>query len=161
MKLQYAKFASLVLPFYGMGRIPSYPFDVSNGVSTDELHNIFYHYHPTISIVQFPNIGYAIPHFADNDSRWVCCLSCDDVTYGETPDLLTDAVEMGMAAWGGKLMIPEDALRLSRYLQPSRQFVVNRLIGDTEHQVRLTIPAITLDANGVLTRGATTEEIIS
>lgn len=162
MKIQYAKFASLVLPFYAMGRIPIYPFDINNGISVgDEQCNVFYHYHPAVMPVQFQNIGFSVVHYADNDSRILCCLSCDDEVYGMAPDILTDAVEMGMAAWGGKVMTADEALRLARYLQPSRQYQQMRRVGLEEQTVRITIPEITLDVDGILTRGDATEEVLT
>ena len=161
MKIQYAKFTTLVLPFYAMGRIPIYPFDTSNGVSNDDLHNVFYHYHPAVAPVLFNNIGYAVSHYADNDSRFVCCLSCSDDVYGMSPDILIDAIEMGMAAWGGKVMTPEEALRMARYLQPGRK--LNQVKMDdymVRSTYRITIPEITINSDCILGRENNTEELI-
>ena len=162
MQLQYAKFTSLILPFFGLGRIPSYPFDVNNGVSQDELHNVFYHFYPAVTVQQFTNIGYAISHYADDDSRWVCCMTCSDDVLGQSPDILTDAVEMGMSAWGGKCMIPEDALRLARYLQPARQYTQVRMNPEGANQTWLvTVPEIILNTDGILSRADSTEEVVA
>jgi hypothetical protein len=160
MHYQFAKFVTLILPFYGLGRMPIYPFDTSNGTSNTDLHSVFYHYHPAIQPVMIPTIGYAISHYADNDSRFVCCLSCNDDVYGESPEILIDAVEMGMAAWGGKCMTVEEALRLAKYLQPARQFVQERPSPTGNTQVRVTIPSMSLTAEGILTRAEFTEEIV-
>lgn len=162
MHYQYAKFVTLTLPFYGFGRIPIYPFDTSNGISSEEYHGVFYHYHPAVTPVLFNNIGYAVSHYADNDSRFVCCLSCTDDVYGQSPDILVDAVEMGMSPFGAKLLTPEEALRLARYLNPSRQYAQKNfdIMAQTITKL-ITIHEITLNIDGILTREATTSEVLT
>jgi len=131
MHIQYAKFVSLVLHDVHHN-FPIFPFDSDNKIG-----NIPYHYFPSVSIQQLGGcLGYAVMHYEDQDSRRVCCVSCSDEVYSSFPDILTDAVEMGMAAWGGKTMTPAQALTLVQHLSPERDEEEPYIDGEGNEQTR-------------------------
>lgn len=145
---QYVSFISLVLHDVH-ANTPIFPFDPSTGMAG----NHDYHYYPSIFILeQGDELGYCISHYSDNDSRRLCCLKTDSDTVTEFPDILSDAVTQGFAAWGGKLLTPAQALTLAQHLQPSRSFDFNSFVdGEIITQTK-TYGSLSLDADDLLQR---------
>jgi hypothetical protein len=153
---QYLSFISLVLHDVH-GGCPIFPFDPSSGLSGNHA----YHYHPAVSILQLPNdLGYALSHYQDNDSRRISCLQCDDSVLSDSPDLLTDAVTQGFAAWGGRLLTSAQALTLARILQPTYSvtlFEFDPQNPETQILKTKTYGTVSLDNDDILTRTVTIE----
>ena len=153
MAVQYANYVSLVLHDVH-GNCPVFPFDPSTG----RKGNVDYHYHPSVTAFEMNNLGFVVSHYQDEDSRRICCLTCDDAKLIESPNLLIDAVEQGMAAWGGRVMTPAEALALAKTLEPARVVEWEEPNPeDPEHPIQKsrTYGEITLDVNDHLTREIT------
>ena len=122
MKIQYAKFISLILP---NSDYPIMPMDTA-GVKK----HLEYHYSPDVTIVNFKNIGDIITPLNDDHSYNIMAFSCSDEFYLTNPDILNDCVNMGLSAWGGKCITPEEALSFAQKFQPSREgIILNKTAG--------------------------------
>jgi hypothetical protein len=144
------KYVKFVIQDIGLPSGPIWPFDPSTGTGN----NIGYHYAPDVVVHELHNLGYAIMHYQDNDSRRVCCVECDEAVLVGKPNLLTDVVVEGFAPFGGAELTPQEALTLVQYLEPARQFQVPdpQNPGQT---ITVTYGAVSLDANDYLTRTIT------
>ena len=156
MQVQYASFVSLVLHDVH-GNSPIFPFDPSTGNNG----NHGYHYHPDVTLKELEGeLGFCVSHYQDNDSRRICCLQCSDETHTSKPNLLSDAVTQGFAAWGGKVLTPSEALSLAQELQPNRVEEWDEPDSEnpesTTHYTK-TIGAISLDMDDYLTRTVNVE----
>ena len=157
MPIQYACFTSLVLHDVH-GNCPIFPFDPSTG----QVGYVGYHYSPSLTIKEIPDeLGYAISHYEDQDSRRICCFEVSSQTATEKPDLLTDAVSQGLAAFGGKTLTPTEARDLARELQPARSFQWTEIDPDTGEEVtkEKTYGTINLDQDDMLEITVTVEDV--
>jgi hypothetical protein len=153
MNIIYVKFVSLVLEKVNHG-FPIMPFEVHG---MDSRNQLSFHYKPSVDLVHFGgDLGICLGHYEDNDSRHLSALTCDDAHIIANPDILVEAVEMGFAAWGGKVLTPQQALVLANHLQPARQIVRHEV--DDEVAKTFNISEISLDINNVLTRTVTVVE---
>lgn len=153
MRLQYAKFASLVLPGINAS-IPIFPFDMHHGSHGDT--NVGYHFWPAVELLQIADCGFQVSHYADMDSRRLCLFAVGDGQLSITPDILTDAVDMGLAAWGGKRITEQEALALAKALQPTRSVESKHIDPKTREEVTQTTTYGAFElVNGMLTRTVT------
>ena len=158
MKIQYAKFISLVLD-KRHGAIPIFPFSGDGGLKI--FSNIEFHYSPDVKVVEFGgNLGNVISHYRDEHSYNIVCFSCSDEFYENNPDILVDVVEMGLAPFGGKVLTPEQALEISKKLQPLRKVKImdRRDTLSTFYPTTITYGELYLDENNLLTRDITKDE---
>jgi len=155
MNIQYAKLCSLVLQDINHG-IPIMPFDISVG-GTGRT-NMMYHFTPDVELVTFgDNFGVVVQDSQDQDSRKICAFVCSDEVITASPEILDDVVEMGLAAWGGKLLAPHEARTLALKLQPARQIELPDP-ENPENILTYDLGEITLDGDDVLTRTRTLVE---
>ena len=148
--IKYASFVSLVLHDVH-GNCPVFPFDPSTGT----VGNIGYHYSPSLAIKQLPDeLGYVVSHYEDMDSRRICCFEVSDETHSECPDLLSDAITQGLAAFGGRVLEPIEARDLARHLQPARTVHYTEIDPETGEEVEKTkeYGVVEVDDEDVLTR---------
>lgn len=151
MAIQYARFVSLVLGPQVLGGTPIWPFDPSTGSGV----NMQFHYAPDGTIQLFGGeLGYAIAHYQDEDSRIISAFVCTDEFLASAPDFLNDMVDQGLSAWGGVKMTPTEALALAQELQPARSIEIPDP-EDPESTITKNFGEISLDVNNVLTRTVT------
>ena len=151
MAIQYVKFVSLVLGPQILGGTPIWPFDPTNGSGV----NMQFHYAPDGTIVLHEGeLGYAITHYEDNDSRIVSAFTCSDEFLAENPNFLNDMVDQGLSAWGGIKMTKDEALTLVKYFQPERTIYMPNPIDPTK-TVTKTFGEVSLTENNILTRTVT------
>ena len=144
MSIQYVRWVLLEI---GDRAGPRWPFDPADGLKG----SIGYHYSPDVSVVKLNNLDYAIMHYQDQDSRRISCFQAD---LSEKPNLLTDTVLDGMAAFGGRVLTPQEALDLAKILQPAREETIPDP-QNPEQTLTRTYGEISLDENDLLTRTIT------
>ena len=122
MKIQYAFFISLFLPqLYDAPILPN-----SDLVKT----HLKYHYSPDVEIVKFKNLGDCISPMNDDHSYNIMAFSCSDELYSKNPNVLIDCVNMGLSAWGGKCVSPDEALEYAQQFQPEHVgIIINKKSG--------------------------------
>lgn len=151
MAIQYARFVSLVLGPQILGGTPIWPFDPSTGSGV----NMQFHYYPDGTIqLHEGELGYAIAHYQDDDSRIVCAFVCDDSFLTENPDFLTDMVDQGLGAWGGVAMTPSEALSLVQTLQPARSIEIPDPDNPGE-TITKNFGPVSLTVDNIMTRSVT------
>ena len=148
MLIQYAVFSSLVL--YDLnGNIPIFPFDPATG----RAGNLEYHYHPTVRVRELPgSLGFVISSYNDSDGRRLCCFETDQEDLSRNPDLLLDAVRMGLSSFGGRTLNHLEALDIAQKLQPEREEILLNPHPDMEMPVTKKYGPILLDQSRILTR---------